>query len=159
MAKVYVLCGRLCSGKSTYAARLRKERRAVVLSTDEITLALFGQDAGEKMDDYVARTKAYFYRKSLEILESGIDVVLDWGCWTRRERHAVRRFYTDRGFACEIHYLDIDDEEWLRRLEKRNRDVLEGRVSAYYVDEGLTAKFRAKFEPPDESEIDVWIRQ
>ena len=47
MAKIYLMCGKLCSGKSTRAEQLRREHRAVLLSVDEITLALFGQDAGE----------------------------------------------------------------------------------------------------------------
>ena len=48
MAKVYMMCGRICSGKSTYAKALREMHHAVILSVDEITLALFGQDAGEQ---------------------------------------------------------------------------------------------------------------
>lgn len=42
MAKVILICGKICSGKSTYAEQLRVQNNAVVLSTDEITLALFG---------------------------------------------------------------------------------------------------------------------
>lgn len=89
MAKVFMVCGRLCSGKSTYAERLRKEHRAVILSVDEITLALFGQDAGEKHDDYARRARKYLYGKSLEILEMDINVILDWGFHTKQEREGA----------------------------------------------------------------------
>ena len=41
MAEVIMMCGRICSGKSTYAKRLSREKNAVILSVDEITLALF----------------------------------------------------------------------------------------------------------------------
>ncbi len=75
----FLICGKLCSGKSTYAEALRKERRAVVLSVDEITLALFGRDAGENHDNYAERAKKYLYEKSLDIIETDIDVILDWG--------------------------------------------------------------------------------
>ena len=52
MAKVIMLCGKICSGKSTYANSISKQEKAVILSVDEITLALFGQYTGEKPDDY-----------------------------------------------------------------------------------------------------------
>ena len=86
MSKVYLICGKICSGKSTYAQALLRESGAVILSVDELMLALFGQHAGEKHDDYAARIKAWYRQKSLELLASGLDVILDWGFWTRKER-------------------------------------------------------------------------
>ena len=74
MPKVYLICGKICSGKSTYAEQLRIQNNAVLLSTDEITLALFGQHCGDKHDDYVERTQNYLFSKSLELIEVGINV-------------------------------------------------------------------------------------
>ncbi len=156
--KVYLMCGKICSGKSTHARELRQEHKAVVLSVDEITLALFGQDAGEKHDDYVARAEAYLYRKSLEIVESGISVILDWGFWTKEERDYARQFYGSRNIPYEFHYIDVDDAEWYRRLEKRNAAISRHELDAYYVDEGLAAKFAAIFEKPEPGEIEIIIR-
>jgi uridine kinase len=34
MAKVILICGKICSGKTTYAKRLLCENKAVLLSTD-----------------------------------------------------------------------------------------------------------------------------
>ena len=34
MAEVFMTCGKICSGKSTYAQKLRNERNAVVLRVD-----------------------------------------------------------------------------------------------------------------------------
>jgi len=53
MPKVIMTCGRICSGKSTYARKLREEYNSVILSVDEIILALFGNDTGEKHDVYI----------------------------------------------------------------------------------------------------------
>ena len=86
MAKVYMTCGKICSGKSTYAQKLRRQHSAAVLSVDEITLALFGREPGPMLDEYVRRTEGYLYQKSVELVETGINVVLDWGFWTKRER-------------------------------------------------------------------------
>ena len=124
MAKVYLICGKICSGKSTYAEQLRVQNNAVLLSTDEITLALFGQHCGDKHDDYVERTQNYLFNKSLELIEVGINVILDWGFWLKEERDYAREFYNSRNIECEFHYIDINDETWQARLHKRNSEVL-----------------------------------
>ena len=150
-------CGKICSGKSTYARKLCKKYRAVLLSVDEITLALLGNEAGEKLDEYVVKTEAYLFEKSVEIIKTDINVVLDWGLWTKRERDEAKEFYRKHGIPCEIHYLDISDEEWYNRIQKRNADIAAGTVNAYIVDEGLAEKVRGLFEKPEENEIDVYV--
>ena len=155
MPKVYMMCGKICSGKSTHAAELRKEKKAVVLSIDDITMLLLGPYAGEKLDEYVEKLEGYFYRKSLEIIDSGINVILDWGFWTRVERDYAREFYGSRNIDYEFRFIDIDDAEWQRRIRQRNQDILEHKSNAYFVDDGLAAKFKAIFEPPAEGEIGV----
>lgn len=157
MAKVILMCGKICSGKSTYASALRVRLHAAVLSVDEIMLALFGQDVGEKHDQYVASCEKYLFEKSLELAEVGIDTIIDIGLWTKAEREAARQFYRGRGAPCEIHYLDISDAEWKRRIAKRNAAIVENQCSAYYVDKGLAQKFDWLFEKPEPCEVDVWI--
>lgn len=157
MAKVIMLCGRICSGKSTYAQRLGKERGAAVLSVDEIMLAMFGQYVGEMHDEYVERTEKYLFVKSAELINSGINVILDWGLWTKEERKFAREFYAARNIECELHYINISDELWTKRLAKRNALVAAGNTDAYYVDENLAKKFASIFEAPTADEIDVMI--
>ncbi len=155
MAKVILICGKICSGKSTYAEQLRIQNNAVLLSTDEITLVLFGQHCGDKHDEYVERTQNYLFDKSLELIEVGVNVILDRGFWLKEERDYAREFYNSRNIACEFHYIDISDETWKARLKKRNSDVLSETTSAYYVDDNLAEKFASIFEAPSEDEIDV----
>ena len=159
MAKVYILCGKICSGKSTYSQQLRKDKKAVILSVDDITLTLLGQNGGDTLDVYVEKLEQYFFQKSVEIVETGINVILDWGFWTKAERDFAKQFYGSQGIEYEFHYISINDEEWYRRLEKRNKDVLEKKSDAYYVDEGLAEKFKSIFEIPGKEEIDVWVEQ
>lgn len=158
MAKAILICGKICCGKSTYAKRLRGQSGAVILSIDEIMLALFGQHAGKKHDDYVKKTEDYLLSKSLEIIGAGIDVILDWGFWTKAARMRAKAFYHSSGISCEFHYLDVSDEVWLERISARNRAVLAGEDSAYFIDEPLAKKFGSLFEPPTADEIDRWIK-
>ena len=155
MAKVFLICGKICCGKTKYAQKLRNENNAVLLSVDEIMLALFGQHCGDKHDEYVERTEKCLLNKSLELIENNINVVLDWGFWTKAERKAVKEFYKSRNIECELHYIDISEEVWKSRLRKRNNDVLANETSAYYVDDNLAAKFASIFEVPSEDEINV----
>ena len=119
MARVIMTCGKICCGKTTYARKLEEELGAVVLSIDEVMLALFPDGAGEMHDAYALRTEQYLLSLSLDILESGTDVILDWGLWTREQRDRLREFYRAHNFPCEIHYLRISDDEWQRRIRNR----------------------------------------
>lgn len=157
MSKVIMTCGKICSGKSTYAKQISFDNKAVILSVDEITLALFGQHCGDKHDEYVARSEKYLFDKSLEILQIGVNVVLDWGFWTKAERQYAKEFYKSHNVQCEFHYLDISEELWHQRLNVRNKAVSEGKTNAYYVDENLAKKFESIFEIPTKDEIDVWV--
>ncbi|MCR5016932.1 MAG: ATP-binding protein [Ruminococcus sp.] len=157
MSKVIMLCGRLCSGKSTYSATLRDELGCVVLSVDELMISLLGRETGAMHDEYVCRAKQYICGKAADIARAGADVVLDQGFWSRAERDSAREFFTSRGVDCELRYLRISDEEWERRIAKRNAEVAAGRSDAYYVDDGLKAKFTAMFEEPTADEADAVI--
>lgn len=159
MAKVIMICGKICCGKSTYAQRLRTENSAAVLSVDEIMLAMFGQHVGDKHDEYAQRTKKYLFGKSAELIETGINVILDWGFWTKAERKYAREFYEARNIECELHYISVSEETWESRLAKRNALVEAGKTDAYYVDENLAKKFASVFEAPDEGEIDKTVKE
>ena len=159
MAKVYLICGKLCSGKSTYAAELRRRNKAVLLSCDEIMLSLFDPYLGDQHDTIAGKTKKYLYEKSVEILDTGINVILDWGFWRKKERDYAKEFYQSQNIAYEFHYLDINDETWKARLNKRNQDILNGNAQAYFVDDNLAQKFERLFEMPDKDEMDVWVRE
>lgn len=157
MAKAILICGRICCGKTTYAHRLRMQRKAVVLSCDEVMLSLLDEQLGDRHELYAARTETYLKRKSLEIIETGIDVILDWGPWTKAGRDRLRAFYAEHGVACELHGIRVDDAEWRARISGRNAQIDDGVCQAYHVDDGLAQKFLSRYEEPTADEIDVWV--
>lgn len=157
MAEIIMTCGKICSGKSTYAEKLKNEMGAVILSIDELMLSVLGSDTGDMHDEFVRRCEMYLYKKSAEIVLAGTNVILDWGFWTKEQRSFAREFYGEWGIKCELHYITVSDAEWKERIARRNAEVEAGRSDAYFVDEGLAAKFENIFQMPDESEIDVMI--
>ena len=156
MAKVYLICGRICSGKSCYAARLRERENAVILSCDELTFALFDGQLGDAHDAMRARMESYLRHKSVEIVRAGTNVILDWGFWTAHGRRDVRAFYAGHDVACEMHYIDVSPEVWKLQIERRNEAVRRGLANTYIVDNGLLAKLESLFQEPTADEIDVW---
>ena len=149
-----MICGKLCSGKTTYAHKLLESGGKALLSIDEIMLMMFGQHCGDMHEEYASRTEKFLLDKSLELLNAGIDVVFDWGFWKSEQRRRIKEFYRVRGIKCRLIYLRVDDAVWHARIEKRNGEVLLGEANAYYVDEKLARKFAGLFEMPDASEID-----
>ena len=157
MPKAILICGKICSGKSFYTETLRRKLSAAVLSCDEITLSVFDGNLGDKHDEICNRIHGYLFGKSVELLEIGVNIILEWGFWSRADRDFARQFYESRGYECEFHYIVISDDDWQRNIDKRNKEVAEGKTSAYYLDDGLLEKLERLFEAPDESEIDVWF--
>ncbi len=159
MGKVILICGKLCSGKTHYAAVLKEDLNGVILSIDEVMLAVFGQYAGEKHDEYTANIKKLLLSKAADIACSGVTVILDWGFWTARDRRETKAYFANLGIRSEMHYLDVDDATWKERIRKRNAAVMDEKADAYLVDEKLLEKFYGKFEDPLPGEIDLWLRQ
>ncbi len=153
MPKVLIMCGKICSGKSTYAEKLKLENKAVILSVDELTLALFENQAGEKLDFYVEKLKEYFLKKSLDIVEAGADVILDWGFWTKKERDYAREFYDSRNIRYQFYYMNVGIDEWKKRILKRNQEIKREQLEAYPIDKGLLSKVEKMFEEPDRKEL------
>lgn len=53
-------------------------------------------------------------------LELGTNVMLDFDFWASEEREDYRLRAQQLGAASEVHYLDVPEDELLRRLAQRN---------------------------------------
>lgn len=157
MSVIIMLCGKICSGKSTYAEKIKKERKAVVLSCDDLMLSLFDEKLGDKHDCILEKCKIYLYELSCQIAGAGTNVILDFGFWIRKERKNTVRLFHSKNIKTEIHYIKIDRGSWLNQINKRNSDVKKGIVKGYYVDENMKKLFDKSFEEPDKDEVDVII--
>lgn len=158
MAKAILICGKICSGKTTYAEKLAKQENAVVLSSDELMLSLFDPLLGDRHDEISKRANSYLKNLALKLIGAGMNVILDWGFWTREGRKEISAFFAERRVAVQWHYVDVSDEQWMRNIDRRNREVAEGRTQAYFVDDGLLNKLISRFEAPEDAEIDVTVR-
>jgi predicted kinase len=121
MAALHLMVGLPCSGKTTLAQKLERELPALRLTVDEWHIRLFGQDAEEPEHDARHRLiEAILWKMASRVLELGTNVILDYGFWAREEREDYRLRAKLLGAASEVHYMDVPEDELLRRLEKRN---------------------------------------
>ena len=104
MSKVILICGKICSGKTTYAKDIAKNMNAVILSTDELMLSLFGQYLGDKHDEMAEKTENYLYKKSVELISNGIIDDITWKKYLEKRNNDIVNneqefYYIDENIA------------------------------------------------------------
>ena len=157
MATVFLICVKICSGKTWYARELKRKEQAVILSTDEVTYDLTDNAQGPDYMAFAQRVNRYLLKKTVEMAKAGCNVILEWGFWTKRERQEISDYFRSRNVAFQWHYIDVSDARWQINIEQRNRRILEGNGGwDFYVDEGLYQKVVSLFEVPGREEMDVW---
>src|SRR6516225_6570939 len=92
-AKLMFFCGKMASGKSTFARELADREKAVLLVQDELLEALF---PGEIIDvqgfvKYSSRLKNALTPHICALLSKGISVVIDFSGNTRTQRAWFRK--------------------------------------------------------------------
>ncbi len=154
MVKVIVLCGKVGSGKTTYAKKLEADIGAVTLSVDEWMLGIHGRDIPcSNHQEMVERVKKCLYKEADKFLSKGVNVILDFGFWTRKERGAVKERFGS--YDVLIHYLKADEELLYRRLEVRNSSAED---ATYKIERETHERLNARFEEPVEEDV-VTIEQ
>lgn len=156
MAKVILVCGKICSGKSYYSKLIKDSLNAVIISPDEVTYELLNNEQGEFYDIFSKKLSKYLIKKVGEIVKAGANVIFEKGLWTKEDREKTVKYYKDRNIECELHYVSVDDETWKKNISERNKNVEKGNGgSDFYLDEGLMQKLECFWEEPTKDEIDV----
>ncbi|MFB5660989.1 AAA family ATPase [Alteribacillus sp. HJP-4] len=158
MAKLHLMVGLPCSGKTTLARKLEKKYSALRLTPDEWHTRL-GHDFGYNMTDsdmtiHNARHEAVesmMWDVAARILTLGVDVILDFGFWSRSERDDFRSRAKELGADFKIHYNDISEEELIKRLKTRNAEKPD---STFVIPEATLKEWIQIFEPPSPEELE-----
>lgn len=151
MPTLHLMVGLPCSGKTTLAKKIENELGALRLTPDEWHRFLYGQDAThEDHDQRHAKIETLQWQIAARALERGLDVVLDFGLWTKAERDDFRNRATALGAQTRIYFLDVPFEELLERLEVRNsRSPAEVTV----IPLSKMREYLPHFQEPDNSEL------
>lgn len=135
------------TGKTTVARQLEADG-ALRLTKDEWVKALYGQ---ANPPDATAVIEGRLVAIALRALELGVDVVVDFGLWSRDERTALRQAAADVGARAELRYLALDPAEQRRRLDRRQ---VEEPHTTWHMSDDELAGWLARFTPPTPGEVD-----
>jgi predicted kinase len=151
MPTFHLTCGLPGAGKTTLARQLERKHGALRLTTDEWLLRLFGDDiTAAENEQFRARLEGLLLDLAVQALQRGVDVVLDFGVWSRSEREEFRARAAAVGARTELHFLDVPLDELLARLQVRNRTQSAG---TFRISEAQLRLWATWFERPDADEL------
>ena len=99
---IIMLCGRIGSGKTTYAKMLQREKKLVVLSCDDFVLAI--NDDLSKRHEIQEKISVQLFDLAKQIWRSGVSVILDFGFWYKEQRKHIKREFEKEGIKVELYY-------------------------------------------------------
>lgn len=145
---LHLTVGLPSTGKTTAARRLEVQRGALRLTKDEWVKALHGRENPPAAQDVI---EGRLVEVGLRVLQLGVDVVIDFGLWSRDERSALRQAAADLGAAVELHYFEASPEEQRRRADQRQADAPH---TTWPMSDEELAGWAARFETPTPGELD-----
>jgi predicted kinase len=119
---LHMLCGKIASGKSTLAQRLKQQDEAVLIAEDVWLSTLFPGEITSGADYLrcTARLHAAIAPHVVELLNTGLSVVLDFSANTIEQRQWLRGLLDQTSAAHQLHVLEVPDDVCLARLRARN---------------------------------------
>ncbi|WP_328940833.1 ATP-binding protein [Streptomyces sp. NBC_00250] len=148
MTTLFLMVGLPGAGKTTRARQLAEEHGALRLTPDDWMIPLFGVSEADGKRDVLEGRMLWL---ALEALRLGTDVVVDFGCWSRDERSAIRRLAEAEGAGFRMVYLPVDAETQRNRIADRWATAPE---ETFPITEADLRHGRAHFEEPDTAELD-----
>ena len=151
MATLHLMVGLPCSGKTALAQKIELEQMALRLTPDEWHVGLFGQDATESEHDTRHNLiESMLWNIASRALALGMNVILDFGFWAREEREDYRLRAKQLGAGSEVHFLDVPEDELMRRLAVRNSQPSR---KAFHIPETSMKPWIAFFQRPTTDEL------
>ena len=118
-------------------------------------IRLFGHHMQREIfDSRLYACKDLIYDLCKRMTDLDIDVVLDFGFWSRAERDAARRRIEASGAACALYFFDVSDEILKARLKERNA---RRPSDAFEITDEMFELFNGGFEPPEGDEACVTV--
>jgi hypothetical protein len=151
----HLIHGFVGAGKTTLARRLAREHGAVRFTHDAWMHRLYGANPpAEAFAALWERVDARIWRYAARLLELGVDVVLDYGFWTRASRDAARARVAAHGARAILYHVTCPEAVMRRRVAARSQDVP---PDSLWINAAAFQRFKARFEPLAEDEARVVV--
>lgn len=152
MTILHLMVGLPGSGKTTWARQIADITGAIRLTPDEWQTRLRGNDAylpdHDRLHDSV---EAIMRDLAEDLLQRGVDVILDFGFWSRQERDELRFFARGLGADCTTHYAAASHAVLERRRVER---IADAPADKFCFSAATLAEWIGRFEPPNASELE-----
>lgn len=124
---LHLLIGPVGAGKTTYGQRLAARSVGVFLDLDAWMVRLFGADP-RPQDNVIAwylerrdRCRALLWDVAVDMLRSGVDVVLELGLVTVADREAIYDKISAEDLPLRVYLLDVPRDIRRERVLQRNK--------------------------------------
>ena len=147
---LHLVCGKIAAGKSTLVTELGRLPGTVVVREDHWLARLYPGEQNS-LADYVrnsARLRSAISTHLVDLLRSGLSIVLDFPANTPSNRAWMRTLFEGAGCSHRLYYLDVADEVCKARLRRRNN----GGEHEFTVGDEDFDLFTTHFVPPTAEE-------
>ncbi len=156
MATIHLLHGFVGAGKTTFAKKLERKLNAVRFTPDEWMSKLYGSNPPAKhFQKYLANIIDLIWLNSERLVALDIDVILDFGFWSRSSRDEARKKAEELGADIRLYYIVCKEDKMRRRVLKRTEQLPEGTL---WINEAAIDLFKKRFEPLGKDEEHITIK-
>ncbi len=149
-ATVYIICGFIGAGKTTFAKKLEKETGAVRITKDEWLISLFGHDPSiPDYDKYDQQICEISRRIAFQFAEKGVDVIIDEGFWEKEQRDKMRNKIESLGAKAILYYVNTPIEIMRERTLGRNNNLSR---DSFNINGEMFDNYLKHWQPPNGDE-------
>jgi predicted kinase len=147
---VYMICGFIGAGKTTFAKKLEAKTEAVRITKDEWLIKLLGHDPRvEGFGEYDAKMCELSNDVAFQFVEHGVDVIIDNGFGVREQREEMKKRIESVGAEAVLYYVKCPMKVMKERVINRSSNLTE---DSFEIDEGLFDSYVKYWQPPGEDE-------
>ncbi|KDM90012.1 AAA family ATPase [Photobacterium galatheae] len=155
MSQLYMLCGFIGSGKTTYAKKIEKNEKAIRFSMDEWMIPLFGESMSRiEFHERHSFFEEKFKEIAIQLLNNNQSVIFDFGFWTKEHRSKFYEWANENEINIKRIFLSTDMNTCKERAIKRSESHSK---NSYIITESMFNELKKLFEKPSENEYDLRI--
>jgi predicted kinase len=147
---VYLICGFIGAGKTTFAKKLEEKTGAVRITKDEWSICLIGNDPTiDGYEEWDTKIIELSRDVAFQLAEKGIDVIIDEGFWAKEQRDELRRKIDAIGAKAVMYYVETPIETIRDRVVERNNNLTK---DSFKISRELLDNYLKYWQPPSEDE-------
>jgi predicted kinase len=147
---VYLICGFIGAGKTTFAKKLEEQTGAVRITKDEWSIRLIGNDPEivgyAEWDHKICELSRDV---ALRLAGKGVDVIIDEGFWEKEQRDEMKERAGTVGAKAVMYYVEAPIETIRERVAGRNDNLTS---DSFKISREMLDNYLMYWQPPDKDE-------